>query len=484
LKLNALLIAAALPSVAFAGGFEIPDNGTEELSRGGAFTAKADTPMAIEYNVAGLARQRGTRVELGLNVLMQDFDFTRAGVYPGSPSDPNTPGAGQPYSRIGNIGGPFVAPMIAASSDFGYFERWTFAFGVYGPPSVGNRQFPTTVGTLPSPQRYDLTKSNLLIIFPTFAAAVRVTRWLDIGVALQLVYGNFDLANIAILDLGNTTCKVVEYPPCDAPNHLSLNGFTAAGELGIMARPIRNLSLGLNVRTPVYLDASGTVDSPGSAKLMAPPGMPNTGPVSSFKSTLPWVLRFGARWMFLGPDNFEHGDIELDAVYEAWGMAQGDGVHLTVDSIGPLSGFQTILAHGYQDTFGLRLGGSYNLRLPQGVLHFRAGAYYDSNATRYKDTRLDFDTMAKWAGTVGLGYTIRGVTINLAYAYVWSPDRNVQNGDLQPLNGTNGTGQTAEGTPYPAVNNGLYHAATQIVSFALVFRFDELLKKKRVHHFD
>ncbi|HZS38816.1 MAG TPA: outer membrane protein transport protein [Polyangia bacterium] len=476
-----------MPSVAFAGGFETPDNGAEALARGGAWTAKADSPLAQEYNVAGLARLRGTRVELGANILFNVYDFTRSGAYPGTAGDPNTPYAGMAYPKVGNQGPPFFAPLFAASSDFGYFDRWTFGLAIFGPSSVGNRSFPAALtgtpqgGLLPSPQRYDITDSNLLIFYPTLSAAVRVTRWLDIGLALHLVYGSFDLANVAIADLGGCG-HGNEFPPCDARNHLSLTGFTATGALGVMARPIEQLQLGLNVRGPVYLDASGTVDSPGS-KMLNPTGNspPLTGPASSFKTTLPWVVRFGARWRFLGRDKFEHGDIELDAIYEGWGSVQGDGIHLTVDSIGPLSGFSTVLLHHYQDTFGIRLGGAFNLRLPQGVLSFRAGGYYDSNATRYKDTRLDFDTMAKWAGTVGLGYTIRGVTINLAYAFVWEPDRNVSNGDLQPLNGINGTSTSStDGHPYPAVNNGLYHAQTQIMSFALLIHFDELLKKKRV----
>ena len=48
----ALTIALLSPS-ARAGGFEIPDNGTEALGRGGAFVAKADDPTAIQYNPRG-----------------------------------------------------------------------------------------------------------------------------------------------------------------------------------------------------------------------------------------------------------------------------------------------------------------------------------------------------------------------------------------------------------------------------------------------
>src|SRR5262249_26196189 len=125
--------------------------------------------------------------------------------------------------------------------------------------------------------------------------------------------------------------------------------------------------------------------------------------------------------------------------------------------------------------------GAYNLRLPKGVLAFRLGTFYDSAATKQKDTRLDFDTMDKWGFTLGAGYKIRGVTINLAYAYLYSPDRNVGNGDILSLNGTSGNNLDSPGKPLPVINNGQYHAATQIVSIGLTLAFDEILKKNRVY---
>ena len=74
--------AAAIPSAAYAGGFDFPDNGTEALGRGGAFTAKADDPTAIEYNIAGLAQQRGWRLLFDSNLVFNTYTFQRAGSYP------------------------------------------------------------------------------------------------------------------------------------------------------------------------------------------------------------------------------------------------------------------------------------------------------------------------------------------------------------------------------------------------------------------
>ena len=47
------LLLGLVPSLARAGGFEFGANGTESLGRAGAFTAKADSALALEYNVAG-----------------------------------------------------------------------------------------------------------------------------------------------------------------------------------------------------------------------------------------------------------------------------------------------------------------------------------------------------------------------------------------------------------------------------------------------
>src|SRR6476660_7196136 len=102
----AILVALlGLPSVAFAGGFEFPDNGTEALGRGATFTAKADSPLALEYNIGGLAKQRGTKLLFDSNLVIQDFTFQRAGNYPVE-NAPGTmtplPYSGIPYPKVTN----------------------------------------------------------------------------------------------------------------------------------------------------------------------------------------------------------------------------------------------------------------------------------------------------------------------------------------------------------------------------------------------
>src|SRR5205814_5735 len=139
---------------------------------------------------------RGTRTLVDVNLFFHDSTFTRAGVYPDEPG--SAAWAGQRFPTVSNHGGAFVAPFLGIATDFGRLDRWTFAVGVYGPPSVVNRDFHVTTGQgWPAPSRYDLVKADLLIVYPTLAAAVRATRWLDVGLALQLVAAHLDLTSAA-----------------------------------------------------------------------------------------------------------------------------------------------------------------------------------------------------------------------------------------------------------------------------------------------
>lgn len=489
-----LAIALLISSRALAGGYEYPDNGTEALGRGGTFTAKADSPLALLYNVGGLARQRGTRIELDMNFSFQKLDFQRAGVYPGDPNDPNTPWAGQPFPLVSNKGGMMFAPGIYLSSDFHYFERWTFGLGLFGPSSIGNRNFGNTVKSptgadFPSPGRYDIVGTDLTIFYPTLAAAVRATKWLSIGLGIHMVYGSFDLRSTSIIDTGGdrndpNNCREIEDKKCDAQLQLKVAGMTATASIGAHITPIKSLALGFNLRGPAYITAQGKAYSRSPDILGGDMQEPSK---ATFKTNLPWVLRLGGRYIFW-KDDFERGDIELDVTYESWKMAQGTGPKINIPQLSFFTNINVQIAHVYRDTFSVRLGGAFNQKLPAGVLTIRAGAYYDRSATENSATRINFDTLDKIGLTLGAGYKWRGLLINVAYAYVHSPDRHVTDGTLRPINSGGaadfGGGQdkpTGSTMLYPAVNNGLYSIATHVASLGVQFWIEDFFtKKKRV----
>ncbi|MGD0530407.1 MAG: outer membrane protein transport protein, partial [Polyangiaceae bacterium] len=481
------LVLLAVPRVAHAGGFEIPDNGTEALGRGGAFVAKADDPTAIDYNPAGLAEQRGTRLLLDGHVISSSYSFKRFGAYPDNPSDPATPWGGFAFPTVRDTGGPFFAPFLAVTTDFGTFDWLTVALGVYGPSGVGNRTYPAGIDNAPSPARYDVVQPTSTIILPTLSVGVKPLEWLDLGVSLHYVDAIFDLSSTSFVDIsdGPTACKNYEYQPCDSLSslHATAHGFAATP--GILAKPTRNLSFGLSTRTPITLNANNGVVT----ALTAPLGQPIPTPGNATLSTsLPWYWRFGARYAFLENNGFEVGDVELDGTYETWGSAQGTGPSIHIDHLGPsgpaFDDINITVEHHYNDTFSVRAGGAYNTRLGGGVFTVRLGGYYDKSATADNPgyTRLDFDTLDKIAGTVGVGFKWDGIAINASYADVFEPGRTVApgTGQIRPIDGAqHGAPVDSNGNLLPAVNEGQYTGHTDIFSFSVVATFDEILGTKR-----
>src|SRR6266550_3869307 len=82
-------VATVIPRQAKASGFEVPENGTEIMGRAGAWTARADNPMAAALNPAGLAGQ-GTALLVNTNLTWQKFCFARAGTYSSTANNANT----------------------------------------------------------------------------------------------------------------------------------------------------------------------------------------------------------------------------------------------------------------------------------------------------------------------------------------------------------------------------------------------------------
>jgi long-chain fatty acid transport protein len=445
--------------------------------------AKADDPTAIQYNPAGLAQQRGTRVLLDGHLVLSSYSFQRYGVFPDNPKDAKTPWGGTPYPKVQDTGAPFFAPFIAATSDFS-LDWLTAAIGVFGPSGVGNRTFPLGVDGAPAASRYDVVQTNSLIALPTAAVGVRVADWLDVGAAVHFVYGSFSLTSTSFVDIATVACPNSEYQPCDSVSRLDVKGTGWAGTFGALVHVSPTFTLGASVRTPISIDATGsaTVLQAPLGQAIPPPGN------ATFHTDLPLYARAGARLAFRDPDGFEAGDVEIDGTYEAWQSAQGFGPTIHIDHLGPSgAAFDDInvkVAHAYNDTYSIRGGGAFNTKLGIGVLTLRAGAYYDRSATAQNPgyTRLDFDTLDKVAGTVGVGLRWHGLLFNLGYAEVFEPDRSVYQGEgqLRPIDGAqHGAPVDANGNVLPPVNQGLFSGHTEIISFGVVATLDELFGWKQ-----
>jgi long-subunit fatty acid transport protein len=460
------------PAVADAGGFEFGANGTEALGRGGAFTAKADSPLALEYNVAGLARQRGTRLLFDSNLHFGSYSFQRAGV----------DSRGQPYGLVEDQAQkPFYAPFVGVSTDFGYFDRWTFAVGGFGPSSIGKRSYPAGDDGLGA-ARYDVVSTNTTVFLPTVAAAVRPSRFVDLGLALQLAHGSFELSSVSFVK-GNATpdgpCRDrLEDPRCDNRTEVNVRSkVDVLVALGLLIHPTESVDIGLHVRSGANFGAK-KITATGTLQAVTPNGTVLGPEDATFTADLPWIFRLGARYAFRRAGR-EAGDIEVNATYEAWSLSEGEGSRLQAPS--PLNPnnltLDVTLPHHYRDTYSLRVGGAFNQPAGPATLTLRAGLFFDSSATADTDTRLDFNTLPKLGATAGLGARIRGVTLNVAYAFIHSFPRDVADGRLRPIDASSGMPLVDSfGNPTPGVNNGRYEGRNHILSLGMQVRFDEMIR--------
>ena len=108
--------AAASTRTARAGGYFWPDIGTVAMSRGGAFTARADNPTAIVWNPAGAAFLKGTHIVLNGTIITQSVYFQRRQYWDSSVPSNQYGGrsslAGQVMPAITNNDPLFITPLL------------------------------------------------------------------------------------------------------------------------------------------------------------------------------------------------------------------------------------------------------------------------------------------------------------------------------------------------------------------------------------
>jgi long-subunit fatty acid transport protein len=249
--------------------------------------------------------------------------------------------------------------------------------------------------------------------------------------------------------------------------------FIPTGIVSVLARgpraPIDHFELGASFRIPFEANTKG------SASMSLPPsmsGMEIEATGASLKTRMPPSLRTGLRWFF-GPREDEKGDVEVDFVWEGWSVVKNFFSTFSTN-LGTLT-FD--VPHYYKDTYSVRAGGAYNLklgRLKDQRLALRAGFFWESAAAPMQYTRLDFDAFDRFGATVGAGYTWRGITFNLAFAYIYMPTRNVTDSKVTPI-------YPPEFAP-PAgteaiIGNGKFESRMWVLSLGAAVSFNELLKR-------
>ena len=176
---------------------EFPDNGSEQMARGGAWVARASDPLATIFNPAGLAGQP-TRVTLQNNTIIEHTCFTRVQAANDTTNDPLVSGPGGTYPRVCNDISPTINPQLGATIKLG--ERLGLGLLVIGPSSGGQKTFPDFINDAngqpqAAPNRYLLIEQKGIILFPTVGLGYEVMDNLRIGASFSWGFARLNLTS-------------------------------------------------------------------------------------------------------------------------------------------------------------------------------------------------------------------------------------------------------------------------------------------------
>jgi long-chain fatty acid transport protein len=527
-----LAIVALAPATASAGGFEFSSAGTRALGRGGAFAARADDPMALLFNPAMLADLPDSQIHLSLHLAFWDACVERTGSYgdtlamtagsnvfdsPGA--DPDAWLADR-FPRVCNGGYPQPIPDLVAniriSPEFG------LAFGILAPAGIGNSQWGPSDGRLqtagglrPSPTRYGLVQSHVLLFHPSVGFGWRPVEWFRFGFTFQWGINITEFVNFTNSGMGP------EDPFSDVRTQLNVTSpFVPAGILSVHFQPHPNLDIMASGRISdaigglVTASGSLVLDTSYQSTQMNFPPIANRIDGISLRAGQPWQFQLGIRYADrIRPRSWERGfeaamrgvvddsmysenfDIELDVVYELNSQV-GDFVITMPPGASVMVGMPPAtvalhspqpIPHGWPDILGFRLGGDWNI-VP-GQVAARAGFHTEIPLGQSRYQIHDFFTNTRFGLHLGATFRFDRFDLSIAYAHIFQLDMNITDGNFRGVAAQGTMGQCAgapdydpgrpvvSGGCYPSgygsiANNGRYTSEYNVISLGGTYHFE------------
>ncbi len=489
----ALSIAAGTFSVSGASRasniLEVPDNGSEQMARGGAWVARASDPLATIFNPAGLAGQ-ASRVTIQTGLIFEHTCFTRVKATSDTTLDPLV-GPGGVYPRACNDVAPNINPQIGVTLRAS--DRLGIGLLLIGPSAVAETTFPNFVSDgsgdpQAAPGRFLLAKKSSLVVFPTVGVGYEILDNLRLGASFSWGFARLKLSN-ATVSLNSdsptpesdihTLVQVKDYfvpgftlgglysatPEIDiAAFYKWSDAIRARGDLGTAAnfygrQNARGNESDVRYGDTIYEDC-GT-------------GLPTTacggGQNATVKIVLPMEAKLGFRYHKLrgaaaasprphvrDPLATDVFDIEADLTWANNSAADTIEIRFPGDASGkgtlPVAGIaggevppNADQKRGFKDVFGVRVGGDYNV-VPD-KLAVRGGGFIESSGRTPELQSIDFAPSSRFGLALGGTYRLRfgegdktsALEFMLGYSHIFFADQSRTDPNASGLSGIAGT---------------------------------------------
>jgi long-chain fatty acid transport protein len=343
------LAPALIPAPAHAAGFALFEQGAKGMGFAGAFTAQANDPSAIFHNPAGLAFLKGKQLYLGATAVAPRSDFTGADPFPGaSVTEKGDTGVLLPpnayYSQSLTEG---VAVGLGVHVPYGLKSAWK------DPDTYSGRYIST------------LAELKGVALNPTIS--IRLADRFSVGAGVDVRFSKVALER-RVPVVNPFTLQVVD----GAVVRLDSDYSTGVGfNLGVLAKPSQNLSVGASYRHKVTVDYTGnatfTPRPTGNAQLDArvAAGLPTGAQPIETSIEFPGFASVGVAY------GWDDWTVEADFNWYQWKTF--DLLPLTFVNRPDLS--ETIVEN-YENSYQYRIGVE---RVLNERYALRAGYFYDQS---------------------------------------------------------------------------------------------------------
>ena len=404
-----LAVLGAAPT--FAAGFAIYEQGAKAMGMAGAFTAQADDPSAMFFNLGGVAFFEEQEFYVGISLIsLGDSTFQGASPFPG------TDATGEQVSQIVTpLHFYWVRPInekikfgLALNSPFGLVTEWDDPDDWSG--------------------RFLSEKAEVIDIDLNPNVGFRLSEKTGVSVGVIL--------RVAEIELKSRRAAL--NPQSQQPAEISKNTLTSdfdtgiGWNFGILHKFSDKASLGFNYRSKISVEFGGEAKFEqvltgdpifdGAVELLLPnqPVSIGTEIECPDQANIGFAYRFGERWT-----------AEWDIVWTGW--SSFDTLTVNFD---PASGIDPLVRpQGWDDSSTYRGGAQYTI---SDRSQFRFGLYFDESPQPSYSVSPLLPDADRWGYSLGYGYTGNKIAVDAYVLYVAFDDRTT----MDNLDGFYGTYST------------------------------------------
>ena len=388
-SLLVLLTAALGCGPAYGLGFRIPDQSAAASARGNAFVATADDPSAVYYNPAGITQLQAT------SYLINGY-----GIDINARVNLDEPG----HKDFDNKYDPQGFPTTFSTLRIGNTPLW-FGFGTYLPFGLKNRYADDV------PFRNLAKEGNIQYTTYNPVIALQATKTLSLAAGLTVNYARAELVRGVIA-------------PGDEFRFEGDN-FAFGFNLGVLWQPTPKHSFGATYTSQTTVDFDGYthlyypdqhVQVPVAPGVVIPVTVPGVDKRQLAKARVDFPQHVTAGYSFRPTPkwNFE-ADVDwtdwetLDTVY----IRQQDGTKLGVP-------------FNYRSSFLFEFGATRYF----GPWHVSAGYIFSQRSVPNEQFNASVPDSDRHVFSLGIGRKYDHLSWDIAYQYIWGPERNIEQGTI------------------------------------------------------